>query len=294
MSLLTRVNSVKTSSLLIGHIRFKTTSTNDDYQYLQRSKVPMLHFQPSLPRLPIPQLDKTCERYLASIRPLLNDEEFRNSEKMVKDFQTNSGLELQKLLQEKDAANKHTNYISGPWFDMYLKDRVPLPINYNPLLMMKYDERKEYNDQLIRISNIVVSSLRLMKSLRKNYLAPEVFHLNPVKSDTDFFKNLIKMIPSSISTYVAYAFKAYPLDMSQYMGLFGATRIPELDKDRIYRNDNTKHIVVLKNGHFYTVDVLDESGNGLKCYDNHNLDYFFVNLNYATTPYLDCIFFLYT
>lgn len=261
MSVLARVKFVKTSYALIRQIRLKTTSTNDDYQYLQRSKVPMLHFQPSLPRLPIPHLDKTCERYLLSIRPLLNDEEFRNSEKMVKDFQTNTGLELQKLLQEKDAANKHTNYISGYWFDMYLKDRVPLPINYNPLLMMKYDDRKEYNDQLIRTSNIVVSSLRFMKSLRKNYLAPEVFHLSPVKSDTDFFKNFIKMIPSSMSTYVAYAFKAYPLDMSQYMGLFGATRIPELDKDRIYRNDKTKHIVVLKNGHFYTVDVLDESGN---------------------------------
>lgn len=46
----------------------------------------------------------------------------------------------------------------------------------------------------------------------------------------------------------------------QYQGLFGATRIPEVGKDRIYRTSKTTHISVMKNGHIYAVNVLDEDG----------------------------------
>lgn len=47
----------------------------------------------------------------------------------------------------------------------------------------------------------------------------------------------------------------------QYEGLFGATRIPETGKDRIYRVTNTSHISVMRNGHIYAVKVLDGEGN---------------------------------
>lgn len=251
------------SPLGLTFCRGKATrpTSGDEYQYLQRTRIPMLHFQPSLPRLPIPALEKTCERYLAAQKPLLIEEAFRKTKDNVDRFLTTTGPQLQQLLKAKDAKNKHTSYISEPWFDMYLRDRVPLPINYNPLLMMNPDTRPAYNDQLVRTTNLVVSSLRFMKSLRAQQLEPEVFHLNPAKSDTQTFRTVASMTPSFISTYVAYAFKAFPLDMSQYQGLFGATRIPETDKDRIYRNEDSRHLVVLRNGNFYSVDVLDEAGN---------------------------------
>lgn len=197
---------------------------------------------------------------MAAQQPLLIEEAFRKTKDNVDRFLTTTGPQLQQLLKAKDAKNKHTSYISEPWFDMYLRDRVPLPINYNPLLMMNPDARPAYNDQLVRTTNLVVSSLRFMKSLRAQQLEPEVFHLNPAKSDTHTFRTVASMTPSFISTYVAYAFKAFPLDMSQYQGLFGATRIPETDKDRIYRNEDSRHLVVLRNGNFYSVDVLDEAG----------------------------------
>ncbi|XP_058818068.1 carnitine O-palmitoyltransferase 2, mitochondrial [Topomyia yanbarensis] len=243
--------------------RAKSTrsASGDDYQYMQRTRIPMLHFQASLPRLPIPKLEKTCERYLAAQKPLLIDEAYRKTKDNVDRFMISDGPKLQKLLQQKDSKNKHTSYISEPWFDMYLRDRAPLPINYNPLLMMNHDTRPAYNDHLLRTTNLVVSSLRFMKSLRAQLLEPEVFHLNPAKSDTHTFRTVASLAPSLISTYVAYAFKAFPLDMSQYQGLFGATRIPETGKDRIYRNDKSKHLLVLRNGHMYSVDVLDEAGN---------------------------------
>ncbi len=42
--------------------------------------------QDILPRLPIPKMEKTCSRYLASQRPLLTEEEFANTEKVVAEF----------------------------------------------------------------------------------------------------------------------------------------------------------------------------------------------------------------
>uniref|UniRef100_A0A182P8A9 Choline/carnitine acyltransferase domain-containing protein n=1 Tax=Anopheles epiroticus TaxID=199890 RepID=A0A182P8A9_9DIPT len=236
-------------------------TTGDEYQYLQRSKIPMLHFQPSLPRLPIPELEKTCTRYLAAQQPLLSPDAFERTKEVVTQFSKEDGPKLQTLLKEFDAANKHTSYISEPWFDMYLRDRAPLPLNYNPLMMMNPDPRPEFNDQLLRTTNLVISSLRFMKSLRAKILEPEVFHMNPAKSDTPMFRTVTSLMPSFISTYVAYTFKAFPLDMSQYQGLFGGTRIPELGKDRIYRSDSSRHVVVMRKGNMYAVDVLDAQGN---------------------------------
>lgn len=220
-----------------------------------------MHFQQSLPRLPIPLLEKTCERYLAALKPILIDESYRKTEDVVNRFKTGSGPQLQKMLKDRDLKNKHTSYISEPWFDMYLRDRVPLPINYNPVLILKNDERKEYNAPLIRATNLIISSLRFMKSLRDECLEPEVFHLNPKKSDNERYRRIVKLAPKAVATYVSYAFKAFPLDMSQYSGLFGATRIPELDKDRIYRSEKSRHLLIIRNGHFYAVDVLDKDGN---------------------------------
>ena len=61
----------------------ESSANQDDYQYWQRSKVPTMHFQKSLPRLPIPELSKTCERYLKAQRPLLDDTSFKKTEDIV-------------------------------------------------------------------------------------------------------------------------------------------------------------------------------------------------------------------
>lgn len=240
--------------------RSKHNIFSDDYQYWQKSKIPSLHFQPSLPRLPIPKLESTCERYLSAQKPLLIAEAFRKTEDNVKQFRATTGKTLQELLIQHDAKNKHTSYISEPWFDMYLRDRKPLQINYNPMLVFTSEPRKEYGSQLVRATNLVLSSLRFYRSLKDGVLDPEVYHLNPKKSDTDLFRTACASAPSILSWYVAFLFKAYPLDMSQYPNLFGSTRIPETDKDRIYREPDTRHVVVQRNGHLYAFDVLDENG----------------------------------
>ncbi|XP_047103085.1 carnitine O-palmitoyltransferase 2, mitochondrial [Schistocerca piceifrons] len=244
------------------NVRFKRFLASDtEYQFLQQSKIPTYHFQPSLPRLPVPKLEDTCARYLAAQQPLLLQNEFEMTKKYVSDFAANEGKQLHEELKETDHRNKHTSYISEPWSDMYLKDRVPLPINYNPLIVYVNEENSEYNTQVIRASNLLISSLRFMRSLKTETLDPEVFHLNPKKSDTDLFRRVCRLLPSSVSWYGAYMFKAYPLDMVQYSSLFNSTRIPGTGKDSLFKNEAAKHILVMKGGNFYTFDVLDRDGN---------------------------------
>ena len=51
-----------------------------------------MHFQKSLPRLEIPKLEDTIEKYMASQKPLLSSEEFEKTDKIAKDFLKGDGL----------------------------------------------------------------------------------------------------------------------------------------------------------------------------------------------------------
>lgn len=64
----------------------RNLSQNNDYQFIMRSNMPSYYFQKSLPRLPIPKVEKTLERYLAAQRPILTDEEFKVTEDATKKF----------------------------------------------------------------------------------------------------------------------------------------------------------------------------------------------------------------
>lgn len=241
-----------------------SSKTETSGEYLHRSVVPSMHYQKSLPRLPIPKLEDTIRRYLAAQRPLLNDDQFGTTEKVAQDFLNGVGKELHEELVAQDKNNKHTSYISGPWFDMYLSARDSVVLNSNPFMSFNPDPKAEYNDQLVRATNMVCSAVRFMKTLRAGILEPEIFHLNPAKSDTDRFKNLIRWVPSSLSWYGAYMVNAYPLDMSQYFRLFNSTRIPKRGRDELFTDDKGKHLLVMRKGNMYVFDIVDRDGNLVK------------------------------
>lgn len=244
--------------------QLKWYSSRADPEYLCRSIVPTMHYQNSLPRLPIPKLEDSVKRYLNAQKPLLDDEQYRKTEQLAQKFEQGIGKQLQEQLIAEDKKNKHTSFISGPWFDMYLSARDSIVLNYNPFMSFTPDPKAEYNDQLTRATNMTVSAMRFMKTIRAGYLEPEVFHLNPLKSDTRAFKKFVRWVPSSLSWYMAYMVNAYPLDMSQYFRIFNSTRLPRPNKDELVTDDQAKHLLVLRNGHFYIFDVLDRDGNIVK------------------------------
>lgn len=61
--------------------------------------------QAQLSRLPIPDLEDTCRKYLAAVKPLETPREFRGTEASVREFLRKDGPELQERLK-KYAANK--------------------------------------------------------------------------------------------------------------------------------------------------------------------------------------------
>ncbi|KAM4641075.1 carnitine O-palmitoyltransferase 2, mitochondrial [Discoglossus pictus] len=271
MSSLWRRSAANSPSFVL--LRAYNTSTADS-EYLHRSIVPTMHFQKSLPRLPIPKLEDSIKRYLNAQRPLLDDEQFRHTEQLARSFASAAGKQLHEELVASDKQHKHTSYISGPWFDMYLCARDPIVFNSNPFMSFTPDPRSEYNNQLIRATNMTVSAMRFLKTMRAGYLEPEIFHLNPTKSDTQKFRRLIRFVPSSLSWYGAYMVNAYPLDMSQYFRLFNSTRLPKLNRDELVTDEKGRHLLVLKRGNFYVFDVLDKDGNIVKASEiQANLQY---------------------
>lgn len=72
----------------------------------------------------------------------------------------------------------------------------------------------------------------------------------------------MKLVPDSIAFYAsALLYKAYPLDMSQFKSLFALTRVPRKYKDELVSFPESKHVVFIKNGQFYSFDVLDPKGD---------------------------------
>lgn len=169
---------------------------------------------------------------------------------------------------------------------MYLSARESIVLNYNPFIAFVPHLKPDLMTQSIRATNFLISSLRMLNSLRAKNLEPEIYHMNPDKSDTLLFKRLMRLLPESVSFYGAYMFNAYPLDMSQYYRLFNSTRIPKKGKDLLFTDASKKHILVLRKGHYFVFPVFDKHGdilppNTIYSYIDHICK---MNLNDAEYP----------
>lgn len=65
---------------------------DESYQFLPRSALPSYYFQKSLPRLPIPKLEMTCQRYLECVENIMSSKEFEKTKQAVLEFQADAGI----------------------------------------------------------------------------------------------------------------------------------------------------------------------------------------------------------
>lgn len=249
--------------------RLNAASESDDY--LERTTIPTYHFQDSLPRLPIPDLDKTMERFLRSATPLLKEEELASTRLAVSEFLEKEGPLLQANLLRRDR-QEYTSFISKPWFDMYLDCREPLMLNMNPQLTLFDDAPKMTQDQ--RCASLLWSAARFYRTLTDKQLRPDIYHTNACmggsgkgflkflngKGGSAEFDRVTSLLPSSLSFYGAYAYGSYPLDMSQYQNLFESTRLPGLKKDSLLKSQGSRHVVVQRGNDFWEIEVLRADG----------------------------------
>ena len=63
----------------------------------------MLKYQHTLPKLPVPPLNQTLQRYLISVKPLMSNKEFQKTKDAVEEFGRENGVgqKLHEMLLEK-------------------------------------------------------------------------------------------------------------------------------------------------------------------------------------------------
>ncbi|EAQ86594.1 hypothetical protein CHGG_07847 [Chaetomium globosum CBS 148.51] len=189
--------------------------------------------QDDLPKLPIPELEVSCEKYLAALKPLQSAREHAETKHAVQAFLRNEGPELNNKL--KQYAEARTSYI-GPilllfqGYDSYLNYDNPVVLNLNPFFLLEDDPTPARNNQVTRAGSLVVSALEFVRAVRKEELPPDTV-------------------------------KGTPLCMYQYSRLFGTARVPTDAGCQIEQDPESKHIVVMCHGQFYWFDVLDDNSD---------------------------------
>ncbi|KAM7385550.1 hypothetical protein PAMP_001631 [Pampus punctatissimus] len=89
-----------------------------------------------LPKLPLPALKDTLDMYLRCMKHLLTEEQFNKTQNTVKQFGAPGGVGelLQSKLEER--REKKANWVYDYWLnDMYLNNRLALPVNSSPVMV---------------------------------------------------------------------------------------------------------------------------------------------------------------
>lgn len=102
----------------------------------------------------------------------------------------------------------------------------------NPFFLLEDDPTPLRNNQIVRASSLIYSTVTFIDALRNKTLEPDVF-------------------------------RGTPLCMSQFGRLFSTARVPTRDGCYIAPayEDDARHIVVMAQSQFYHFDVFDDQGN---------------------------------
>ncbi|KAL7809883.1 Choline/Carnitine o-acyltransferase domain-containing protein [Trichoderma aethiopicum] len=184
--------------------------------------------QDKLPKLPIPELESTAEKYLEALKPLQSPREHAETQHAVHEFLREEGPDLQEKL--KRYAQGKTSYIEQFWYDSYLNFDNPVVLNLNPFFLLEDDPTPARNNQVTRAASLVVSALEFIRAVRKEELPPDKV-------------------------------KGTPLCMYQFSRLFGTARVPTEAGCQIEQDPESKHIVVMCHGQIYWFDVLDDNSD---------------------------------
>ncbi|KAJ8413763.1 hypothetical protein AAFF_G00063610 [Aldrovandia affinis] len=196
-----------------------------------------LAHQEGLPKLPVPPLQQTCERYLAVLEPIISEEEMVHTRELMTEFLRPGGVgeRLQKSLERR--ARKTENWLSDWWMQSaYLEFRMPVVVHSSPGVVLP---RLEFSDRQgqIRFAAKLIAGVLDFKSMIDNETLP-VEYLG-----------------------------GKPLCMNQYYQVLSSCRIPGPKRDTVVNHALSKspptHITVVHNFQFFVLDVYNSDGSPL-------------------------------
>ncbi|KAM4524482.1 choline O-acetyltransferase b [Odontesthes bonariensis] len=191
-----------------------------------------------LPKVPVPPLKQTLDTYLRCIQHLVKEEQFKKTKAIVEKFGSPGGVGevlQQKLLERRD---KTTNWVYDYWLeDMYLNNRLALPVNSSPAMVFPKQAFRDQKDALGFAARLIRGVLEYKALVDERAL--------PV----DFARGQLA---------------GTPLCMEQYYHLFTSYRYPGLKTDILKvqmdaASSAPEHIIVACKNQFFVLDVVANS-----------------------------------
>jgi carnitine O-acetyltransferase len=97
--------------------------------------------QSSLPRLPIPTLEETLERFPAVVSAIVNKKDMKKCQEEITKFLETDGPVLQKLLIEYEQRGRAEgtvgSFVEEFWTDAYLTPDSSVVMNLNPFFVLE-------------------------------------------------------------------------------------------------------------------------------------------------------------
>uniref|UniRef100_A0A672JN60 Carnitine O-acetyltransferase-like n=1 Tax=Salarias fasciatus TaxID=181472 RepID=A0A672JN60_SALFA len=201
-----------------------------------------LHFERSLvhqeglPKLPVPPLKQTCERYLATLEPIVSEEELEHTRELVQEFLKGGvGERLQKGLERR--ARKTENWLSEWWMQSaYLDCRMPVAVYTSPGVVLPRMHFQDRQGQMRFAAKLIAGVLDFKKMIDTETLPVEYL-------------------------------SGKPLCMDQYYQVLSSCRIPGPKRDTVVNHaigmTPPTHITVVHNFQFFVLDVYNSDGTPL-------------------------------
>uniref|UniRef100_A0A8C2GJP6 carnitine O-palmitoyltransferase n=1 Tax=Cyprinus carpio TaxID=7962 RepID=A0A8C2GJP6_CYPCA len=192
---------------------------------LLSSRKPLLYsYQTSLPHLPVPSIKDTLERYLESVKPLLDVDGFQRMTRLAAEFEKSLGNRLQKYLKLK--ALWATNYVSDWWEEyVYLRSRSPIMVNSN-YYGMDFLYVTPTSTQAARAGNTITALFLYRRKVNRE-------ELNPSR------------IPGTV----------IPLCAAQCERMFNTTRTPGEETDVLQHWQDSEFVAVYHRGRYFRLWV---------------------------------------
>jgi hypothetical protein len=188
-----------------------------------------------LPRVPLPTLEESCERFVKWCAPLLTADELAATEATVASFlrPDGPGHKLHAELERYNASESVHSWLDTFWPSRYLGRRDRIALNANFFFLLRDSDQR----QMERAAGLIAAVANYKLQLDEELVAPIVH-------------------------------RGQPLSMEQNKFLFSTTRIPGPVQDTVrapYTEEwpgpsRERHIVVFFRGNMFRMDVMGSDG----------------------------------